>query len=161
MIFGSITFFGLIHRQFWYWILSLLEKRSLVIFTSSDFAELPFWALSIPYQIILISDSESPWKMVSHGIHIILFGWITFFGLIHTILGNSNIRFWISSTNCFYWYILCCITFLALSQFCYKILNLLINCFLVPCRPSSNPVNTSSFGRYNIKMQKVPNFQTI
>ena len=96
--------------QFWYRILSLLEELFLMISTSSDFAELPFLALSIPHQAILILDSESPWTMVSNGIHIILFGWITFFGLIHTILGDSDIRFWISLKNCFYWYILCCIT---------------------------------------------------
>ena len=34
--------------------------------------------------------------MLSNDIYIILFAWITFFGLTHTILGNANIRFSIS-----------------------------------------------------------------
>ena len=57
------------------------------------------------YYVILISDSESPWKMLSNDIYIILFGWITFFGLTHTVLCNTNIRFRISLKNAFKWYI--------------------------------------------------------
>ena len=108
-----ITFFGLIHTilgnsDIRFWI--SLTNPFLMIFTSSDFAELPFfffWLCLYHIRQILTSDSESPWE---NGIHIILFGWITFFGLMHTKLSNSNIRFWISLKNCFYWYILCCIT---------------------------------------------------
>ena len=50
---------------------------------------------------ILIWDWESPWKMLSNDIYIILFVWITFFGITHTVLCDTNIRFRISLENAF------------------------------------------------------------
>ena len=44
-------------------------------------------------------------KMLSNDIYIILFDWITFFGLTNTVLCNANIRFRISLKNAFKWYI--------------------------------------------------------
>ena len=74
------------------------------MYISLYLAELPFLVSSIPYQVILMSDSESPWKMVLNDVHITLFGWITFFGLLHTISGDTNIRLRISLKNGFKWY---------------------------------------------------------
>ena len=72
------------------------------MYISLYLAELPFLVSSIPYQAILISDSESPWKNgFKWYMYHTIWCWITFFGLIHTILGNSDIRFWISLTNPF------------------------------------------------------------
>ena len=120
---------------------------------------------------MLISDSESPQKMLSNDIYIILFGWITFFGLTRTVLCNTNIRFSISSKNAFKWYIyhLIWLNYLFwphiyhIRQFWYQNLNLLENCFLAPCRPSSNPEWQSTLPHLagTNYMKKAPKFWTI
>ena len=50
-------------------IQNLLEKWWITIYISSDCGKLPFWVRFILYLVILLWDSESPWKMMNNNIY--------------------------------------------------------------------------------------------